>query len=108
MALVGWLVALLLGMPLFTAFGALSDKIGRKKIMMAGCLLAVLAYYPIYGAMQHAAGNTNAGCNQTPYTTTLGSTANKSGPYNDTCNGLPSGNGSGGGCRAGGKTCWPS
>src|SRR5437016_3120157 len=49
--------ALLLGMPLFTVFGALSDKIGRKKIIMAGCLLAVLAYYPLYGAMQRAAGN---------------------------------------------------
>ena len=34
-------VAMLLGMPFFTVFGALSDKIGRKKIIMAGCLLAV-------------------------------------------------------------------
>ena len=50
-------IALVLGMPLFTVFGALSDRIGRKKIMMAGCLLAVLAYYPIYGSMQVAAGN---------------------------------------------------
>jgi MFS family permease len=50
-------LALLLGMPLFVFFGALSDKIGRKKIMMAGCLLAVLTYYPIYEAMQAAAGN---------------------------------------------------
>ncbi len=50
-------IALLLGIPFFTFFGALSDKIGRKKIMMAGCILAVLAYYPIYGAMQRAAGN---------------------------------------------------
>jgi len=50
-------IALLLGMPLFVFFGALSDKIGRKKIMMAGCLLAVLTYYPIYSAMQAAAGN---------------------------------------------------
>ncbi len=49
--------ALLLGMPLFVFFGALSDRIGRKKIMMAGCLLAVLCYYPIYRAMQSAAGN---------------------------------------------------
>jgi MFS family permease len=49
--------ALLLAMPFFVVFGALSDRIGRKKIIMAGCLLAVVAYYPIYGAMQKAAGN---------------------------------------------------
>lgn len=50
-------IALLLGMPFFTVFGALSDRIGRKKIIMAGCLLAVITYYPIYSAMQKAAGN---------------------------------------------------
>jgi len=50
-------VALALGMPLFVLFGWLSDKIGRKKIMMAGCLLAVVTYIPIYHAMQSAAGN---------------------------------------------------
>jgi MFS family permease len=50
-------IALLLGMPLFTLFGWLSDKIGRKRIMMAGCLLAVITYIPIYHAMQRAAGN---------------------------------------------------
>src|ERR1044072_9084043 len=44
--------ALLLGMPFFVLFGALSDKIGRKRIIMAGCLLAALAYMPIYSAMQ--------------------------------------------------------
>jgi MFS family permease len=49
--------ALLLGMPFFVVFGALSDRIGRKKIMMAGCLLAALAYMPIYHAMQAAAGS---------------------------------------------------
>lgn len=49
--------ALLFGMPLFVFFGSLSDKIGRKKIMMAGCLLAVLTYLPIYHAMQSAAGS---------------------------------------------------
>ncbi|HTT18932.1 MAG TPA: MFS transporter [Candidatus Sulfotelmatobacter sp.] len=49
-------IALLLSMPFFTVFGALSDKIGRKKIMMAGCLLGVLTYIPIYHAMQRAAG----------------------------------------------------
>src|SRR5918997_1876822 len=40
--------ALLLGMPLFVFFGALSDRIGRKRIMMVGCLLAALSYIPIY------------------------------------------------------------
>jgi MFS family permease len=50
-------VALLLGMPLFVFFGALSDRIGRKRIMMAGCLLAAVSYIPIYKAMQVAAGS---------------------------------------------------
>jgi MFS family permease len=50
-------IALLLGMPFFTVFGAFSDRIGRKKIMMAGCLLAVLFYLPIYRAMEQAVGN---------------------------------------------------
>src|SRR5258707_596042 len=50
-------LAMLFGMPFFTVFGALSDKIGRKKIIMAGCLLAVVTYYPIYHAMETAAGN---------------------------------------------------
>lgn len=49
--------ALLLGMPLFVVFGALSDRIGRKWIIMAGCLLALLTYIPIYHAMQSAAGS---------------------------------------------------
>ena len=50
-------IALVLGMPLFVVFGALSDRIGRKRIMMAGCLLAVLSYIPIYRAMQASAGS---------------------------------------------------
>jgi MFS family permease len=50
-------VALLFGMPFFTVVGALSDRIGRKKLMMAACLLAVITYIPIYHAMQSAAGN---------------------------------------------------
>jgi MFS family permease len=49
--------ALLLAMPFFVLFGALSDRIGRKKIMMAGCLLAAISYIPIYRAMQQAAGS---------------------------------------------------
>jgi len=50
-------IALLLSMPFFTVFGALSDRIGRKKLMMASLLLAVVSYIPIYQAMQQAAGN---------------------------------------------------
>jgi MFS family permease len=50
-------LALLFGMPLFVVFGALSDRIGRKRIMMAGLLLAAVSYIPIYRAMQHAAGS---------------------------------------------------
>jgi MFS family permease len=50
-------IALLLSMPFFTAFGALSDRIGRKKLMMTSLLLAVVFYLPIYTGMQQAAGN---------------------------------------------------
>jgi MFS family permease len=50
-------IALLLAMPLFVVMGALSDRIGRKWIMMAGCLLAAVSYMPIYHAMQRAAGS---------------------------------------------------
>ena len=49
--------ALVLGMPFFVVFGALSDRIGRKWIMMAGCIIAALSYIPIYRAMQAAAGS---------------------------------------------------
>ena len=50
-------IALLLGMPFFVFFGALSDRIGRKRIMMAGCLIAALSYIPIYKAMQSVVGS---------------------------------------------------
>ncbi len=50
-------VALLVGTPLFIFFGSLSDRIGRKPIIMAGCLLAAITYYPIYSAMAAAAAD---------------------------------------------------
>jgi len=50
-------VALVLGMPLFVVMGALSDRIGRKRLMMAGCLIAAVSYFPIYHAMQRVAGS---------------------------------------------------
>ncbi len=50
-------IALLMGMPFFVFFGALSDRFGRKRIMMFGCLVAAISYLPIYRAMQVAAGS---------------------------------------------------
>ena len=44
-------VSLLVGTPFFIVFGALSDKIGRKPIIMAGCLIAALTYFPIFQAL---------------------------------------------------------
>jgi MFS family permease len=44
-------IAVLVGMPFFTVFGSLSDKIGRLKIMMAGNIIAAITYIPIYKAM---------------------------------------------------------
>ena len=46
-------IALLLGTPFFLVFGALSDKIGRKKIIMAGLLIAAVAYFPLFKALAH-------------------------------------------------------
>ncbi len=47
--------ALLLGTPFFVLFGWLSDKIGRKPIIMLGCLLAALTYFPLFKALTVAA-----------------------------------------------------
>ncbi len=52
--------ALLIATPFFVVFGALSDKIGRKKIVMVGCLLAVLTYFPIF-KRHHAFRESGAG-----------------------------------------------
>jgi MFS family permease len=47
--------ALLIATPFFVVFGSLSDKIGRKKIVLAGCLLAALTYFPIFQGIAHFA-----------------------------------------------------
>lgn len=48
-------IALLIGTPFFILFGWLSDKIGRKPIIMAGCALAALTYFPLFNALTEAA-----------------------------------------------------
>jgi len=47
--------AMLFATPFFIFFGALSDKIGRKKIILAGCVIAVVTYMPIFKALTHYA-----------------------------------------------------
>jgi MFS family permease len=46
-------ISLIIGTPFFIFFGWLSDKIGRLKIIMAGCLIAALTYFPLFGALTH-------------------------------------------------------
>jgi MFS family permease len=46
-------VALLIGTPFFLFFGSLSDRIGRKPIILTGCLIAALAYFPLFKALAH-------------------------------------------------------
>jgi MFS family permease len=48
-------IALALATPFFILFGWLSDKVGRKPIIMAGCALAALTYFPLFGALTAAA-----------------------------------------------------
>ena len=45
--------SLIIGTPFFIFFGWLSDRIGRLKIIMAGCLLAAVTYFPIFGGLTH-------------------------------------------------------
>jgi len=46
-------ISLLIGTPFFIFFGWISDKIGRLKIILAGCLIAAVTYFPLFGALTH-------------------------------------------------------
>jgi MFS family permease len=48
-------ISLIIGTPFFIVFGSLSDKIGRKPIILTGCLLAALTYFPVFTALTKAA-----------------------------------------------------
>ena len=48
-------VALLLGTPFFVVVGVLSDRVGRKPLIMLGCALAVFTYFPLFRALTHYA-----------------------------------------------------
>lgn len=53
-------IAVVIGTPAFVIFGRLSDRIGRKKLMMAGNLLSALTYFVLYRAMTHFSAPLNA------------------------------------------------
>jgi MFS family permease len=48
-------ISLIIGTPFFVIFGTLSDKIGRKPLILLGCLLAVVTYFPVFKALTKAA-----------------------------------------------------
>jgi MFS family permease len=68
-------IALILGTPFFVVFGSLSDRIGRKKLMMAGLALAVVLYVPIYWLMTKSVTLPPAGSPATATSTDINSVA---------------------------------
>ncbi|WP_298234084.1 MFS transporter [uncultured Azohydromonas sp.] len=65
-------LSLLLGTPFFVVFGWLSDRIGRKPIILAGCLVAALTYFPLFKALTVAANPALAQAqNAVPITVTV-------------------------------------
>ncbi len=67
--LVAW--SLILGTGGFLFFGALSDRIGRKPIILAGCALAALTYFPVFEALTRTANPILHAAQQTPVTVTV-------------------------------------
>ncbi|NQD37320.1 MHS family MFS transporter [Permianibacter sp. IMCC34836] len=69
-------IALALATPFFIVFGKLSDRIGRKWIMMAGCALAILTYFPIFKALTHYANPALAAAHETHQVTVAATNCN--------------------------------
>src|SRR5712672_71041 len=64
-------LSLIIGTPFFILFGWLSDRIGRLKIILAGCLIAALTYFPLFAALAHYANpDIEAFANGNPVTVT--------------------------------------
>jgi hypothetical protein len=76
--------SLIIGTPFFIVFGSLSDKIGRKPIIMAGCLLAVLTYFPVFTALTKAANPDLAAAQATAKVTVTADPAECSFQFNPT------------------------
>jgi len=68
-------ISLILGTPFFVIFGTLSDKIGRKPIIMAGLILAAVTYFPLFKALTAAANPDLAKAQETAKVTLVTSTA---------------------------------
>jgi MFS family permease len=76
--------SLIIGTPFFIVFGSLSDKIGRKPIIMLGCLLAALTYFPVFTALTKAANPDLYAAQQTSKVTVTADPAECSFQFNPT------------------------
>jgi len=77
-------ISLIIGTPFFIVFGALSDKIGRKPIILAGCFLAAVTYFPVFTALTKAANPDLAAAQATAKVTVTADPAECSFQFNPT------------------------
>jgi len=77
-------ISLIIGTPFFIVFGSLSDKIGRKPIILAGCLLGALTYFPVFEALTKAANPDLYNAQQTAKVTVTADPAECSFQFNPT------------------------
>ena len=77
-------ISLIIGTPFFIVFGSLSDKIGRKPIILAGCFLAAVTYFPVFTALTKAANPDLAAAQATAKVTVTADPAECSFQFNPT------------------------